>query len=163
MMKSSFCTFAEHCLLFFSALFHYDPLWPSSAPPVTCTVPTRAFSCVYHNMAGTPFPIMLCLHLTHQTVAVPAARAPAQITTRQLIELFFSSQAGGHCKNIPTLEYGFLVQVRLQEDQSSLNKALIHRGVHRVLFCLNLIARSTGQNWGFVFLSLICQCWRWGW
>lgn len=56
---------------------------------------------------------MLCLHLTHQTVAVPAARAPAQITTRQLIELFFSSQAGGHCKNIPTLEYGFLVQVRL--------------------------------------------------
>lgn len=58
------------------------------------------------------FPIMLCLHLTHQTVAVPAARAPAQITTRQLIELFFSSQAGGHCKNIPTLEYGFLVQVR---------------------------------------------------
>lgn len=59
-----------------------------------------------------PFPIMLCLHLTHQTVAVPAARAPAQITTRQLIELFFSSQAGGHCKNIPTLEYGFLVQVR---------------------------------------------------
>jgi len=55
---------------------------------------------------------MLCLHLTHQTVAVPAARAPAQITTRQLIELFFSSQAGGHCKNIPTLEYGFLVQVR---------------------------------------------------
>lgn len=49
--------------------------------------------------------------LTHQTVAVPAGRAPAQITTRQLIELFFSSQAGGHCKNIPTLEYGFLVQV----------------------------------------------------
>lgn len=63
-------------------------------------------------MAAAPFPIMLCLHLTHQTVAVPAARAPAQITTRQLIELFFSSQAGGHCKNIPTLEYGFLVQVR---------------------------------------------------
>lgn len=55
---------------------------------------------------------MAFLPLTQQTVAVPAARAPAQITTRQLIELFFSSQAGGHCKNIPTLEYGFLVQVR---------------------------------------------------
>lgn len=55
---------------------------------------------------------MLCLHLTHQSVAVPASRPPAQITTKQLIELFFSSQAGGHCKNIPTLEYGFLVQVR---------------------------------------------------
>lgn len=75
-------------------------------------------------MAGAPFPIMLCLHLTHQTVAVPAARAPAQITTRQLIELFFSSQAGGHCKNIPTLEYGFLVQVRPQGDMSLLHKAL---------------------------------------
>lgn len=68
----------------------------------------------YHAMAVALFPIILCLHLTHQTVAVPAARAPAQITTRQLIELFFSSQAGGHCKNIPTLEYGFLVQVRHQ-------------------------------------------------
>uniref|UniRef100_A0A8C6UZZ1 Poly [ADP-ribose] polymerase n=1 Tax=Neogobius melanostomus TaxID=47308 RepID=A0A8C6UZZ1_9GOBI len=59
--------------------------------------------CLSHNVLS---------HLLHQTVAVPAARAPAQITTRQLIELFFSSQAGGHCKNIPTLEYGFLVQVR---------------------------------------------------
>ncbi|XP_035760845.1 protein mono-ADP-ribosyltransferase PARP6-like [Neolamprologus brichardi] len=56
-------------------------------------------------------------HLTHQTVAVPAARAPAQITTRQLIELFFSSQAGGHCKNIPTLEYGFLVQIMKYSEQ----------------------------------------------
>lgn len=77
-------------------------------------------------MAGAPFPIMLCLHLTHQTVAVPAARAPAQITTRQLIELFFSSQAGGHCKNIPTLEYGFLVQVRAQKDVIPLTKPLLH-------------------------------------
>lgn len=69
-------------------------------------------------MAVALFPIIFCLHLTHQTVAVPAARAPAQITTRQLIELFFSSQAGGHCKNIPTLEYGFLVQVRHQPHMS---------------------------------------------
>lgn len=93
-------------------LFCFNPLWPSSQSPATCTVPTWAFPYPYRNMAAAPFPIMLCLHLTHQTVAVPAARAPAQITTRQLIELFFSSQAGGHCKNIPTLEYGFLVQVR---------------------------------------------------
>lgn len=115
----------RHCISFFSVLIHCDPLWPSSQSPATCTVPTWAFPNPYRNMAGAPFPIMLCLHLTHQTVAVPAARAPAQITTRQLIELFFSSQAGGHCKNIPTLEYGFLVQVRPQGDMSLLNKALI--------------------------------------
>uniref|UniRef100_A0A3Q4BMK5 Poly [ADP-ribose] polymerase n=1 Tax=Mola mola TaxID=94237 RepID=A0A3Q4BMK5_MOLML len=35
----------------------------------------------------------------------------------QLIELFFSSQAGGHCKNIPTLEYGFLVQIMKYSEQ----------------------------------------------
>uniref|UniRef100_A0A8B9K003 Poly(ADP-ribose) polymerase family member 6 n=1 Tax=Astyanax mexicanus TaxID=7994 RepID=A0A8B9K003_ASTMX len=34
-----------------------------------------------------------------------------------LIELFFSSQAGGHCKNIPTLEYGFLVQIMKYSEQ----------------------------------------------
>lgn len=95
------------------SVLHCVPFWhPSAQSPVVCTLPTWAFSCPCPYMAATPFPITLCLHLTHQTVAVPAARAPAQITTRQLIELFFSSQAGGHCKNIPTLEYGFLVQVR---------------------------------------------------
>uniref|UniRef100_A0A3Q4GZX8 Poly [ADP-ribose] polymerase n=1 Tax=Neolamprologus brichardi TaxID=32507 RepID=A0A3Q4GZX8_NEOBR len=47
----------------------------------------------------------------------PIPKAPAQITTRQLIELFFSSQAGGHCKNIPTLEYGFLVQIMKYSEQ----------------------------------------------
>lgn len=78
----------------------------------------------YRAMAAALFPIILCLHLTHQTVAVPAARAPAQITTRQLIELFFSSQAGGHCKNIPTLEYGFLVQVRHQRHTRVITAAL---------------------------------------
>ncbi|KAI3377705.1 hypothetical protein L3Q82_008859 [Scortum barcoo] len=83
---------------------------PALFPPEPFLTPTR-------DMAAVPFPIMLCLHLTHQTVAVPAARAPAQITTRQLIELFFSSQAGGHCKNIPTLEYGFLVQIMKYSEQ----------------------------------------------
>lgn len=80
----------------------------------------------YHATAVALFPIILCLHLTHQTVAVPAARAPAQITTRQLIELFFSSQAGGHCKNIPTLEYGFLVQVRHQWHMRVITTAPTH-------------------------------------
>lgn len=45
-------------------------------------------------------------------MAVPGSRSTVQITTKQLIELFFSSQALLHCKSIPTLEYGFLVQVK---------------------------------------------------
>lgn len=108
--------------LFQSPVIHSDPLLRHPPPAL---FPPEPFSHPHRNMAGAPFPIMLCLHLTHQTVAVPAARAPAQITTRQLIELFFSSQAGGHCKNIPTLEYGFLVQVRPQGDTSLLHRALI--------------------------------------
>lgn len=119
---------SRHCISFFSVWIHCEPLRPSSQPPATCTLPTWAFHYPYGNMAGALLPIMLCFHLTHQTVAVPAARAPAQITTRQLIELFFSSQAGGHCKNIPTLEYGFLVQVR-HGHTSPLIRALIQPAI----------------------------------
>uniref|UniRef100_A0AAV2LPM4 Poly [ADP-ribose] polymerase n=1 Tax=Knipowitschia caucasica TaxID=637954 RepID=A0AAV2LPM4_KNICA len=73
----------------------------------------RSISCTMKNPKGELF----SYPPSTQTVAVPAARAPAQITTRQLIELFFSSQAGGHCKNIPTLEYGFLVQIMKYSEQ----------------------------------------------
>uniref|UniRef100_A0A8C7I8F0 Poly [ADP-ribose] polymerase n=1 Tax=Oncorhynchus kisutch TaxID=8019 RepID=A0A8C7I8F0_ONCKI len=41
----------------------------------------------------------------------------SQVGGHLLIELFFSSQAGGHCKNIPTLEYGFLVQIMKYSEQ----------------------------------------------
>uniref|UniRef100_A0A4W5PB91 Poly [ADP-ribose] polymerase n=1 Tax=Hucho hucho TaxID=62062 RepID=A0A4W5PB91_9TELE len=74
---------------------------------------SRSISCTMKNPKGELF----SYPPNSQTVAVPAARAPAQITTRQLIELFFSSQAGGHCKNIPTLEYGFLVQIMKYSEQ----------------------------------------------
>ncbi|XP_034042338.1 protein mono-ADP-ribosyltransferase PARP6a isoform X3 [Thalassophryne amazonica] len=73
----------------------------------------RSISCTMKNPKGELF----SYPPNSQTMAVPAARAPAQITTRQLIELFFSSQAGGHCKNIPTLEYGFLVQIMKYSEQ----------------------------------------------
>ncbi|KAM6942893.1 protein mono-ADP-ribosyltransferase PARP6 isoform 2-T2 [Xenentodon cancila] len=73
----------------------------------------RSISCTMKNPKGELF----SYPPNSQTVAVQAARAPAQITTRQLIELFFSSQAGGHCKNIPTLEYGFLVQIMKYSEQ----------------------------------------------
>uniref|UniRef100_A0A672LUA0 Poly(ADP-ribose) polymerase family member 6 n=1 Tax=Sinocyclocheilus grahami TaxID=75366 RepID=A0A672LUA0_SINGR len=52
-----------------------------------------------------------------RTVAVPDSRSTVHITTRQLIQLFFSSQALIHCKSIPTLEYGFLVQVMKYSEQ----------------------------------------------
>ncbi|CAM4734800.1 unnamed protein product [Leuciscus chuanchicus] len=52
-----------------------------------------------------------------QAVAVPGSRSTVHITTRQLIQLFFSSQALMHCKSIPTLEYGFLVQVLKYSEQ----------------------------------------------
>jgi len=29
------------------------------------------------------------------------------------------AQVGGHCKNVPTLEYGFLVQVRVLRPRSA--------------------------------------------
>ncbi|CAB1339476.1 unnamed protein product [Coregonus sp. 'balchen'] len=84
----------------------------SPIPKVTRLM-NRSISCTMKNPKGELF----SYPSNSQTVAVPAARAPAQITTRQLIELFFSSQAGGHCKNIPTLEYGFLVQIMKYSEQ----------------------------------------------
>uniref|UniRef100_A0AAY4D6N4 Poly [ADP-ribose] polymerase n=1 Tax=Denticeps clupeoides TaxID=299321 RepID=A0AAY4D6N4_9TELE len=45
------------------------------------------------------------------------SRSTVQITTKQLIELFFSSQALIHCKSVPTLEYGFLVQIMKYSEQ----------------------------------------------
>ncbi|XP_051979071.1 protein mono-ADP-ribosyltransferase PARP6-like isoform X2 [Xyrauchen texanus] len=48
------------------------------------------------------------------SVSVPDSRSTMHITTRQL---FFSSQALIHCKSIPTLEYGFLVQIMKYSEQ----------------------------------------------
>ncbi|KAM7002561.1 protein mono-ADP-ribosyltransferase PARP6-like isoform 2-T2 [Tautogolabrus adspersus] len=44
-------------------------------------------------------------------VVVSAVKSSAQLSTKQLFELLFSSQAIGHCKTTPTLQHGFLVQV----------------------------------------------------
>ncbi|CAF95416.1 unnamed protein product [Tetraodon nigroviridis] len=76
----------------------------------------RSISCTMKNPKGELF----SYPPNSQVGAIPEnhpPEAPAQITTRQLIELFFSSQAGGHCKNIPTLEYGFLVQIMKYSEQ----------------------------------------------
>ncbi|XP_070828072.1 protein mono-ADP-ribosyltransferase PARP6-like isoform X2 [Chaetodon trifascialis] len=50
-------------------------------------------------------------------VAVSAVKSSAQLSTKQLIELLFSSQAIGHCKTTPTLQHGFLVQVMRYAEQ----------------------------------------------
>ncbi|KAM9816222.1 protein mono-ADP-ribosyltransferase PARP6-like isoform 2-T2 [Syngnathus typhle] len=50
-------------------------------------------------------------------VAVSGVKSSAQLSTKQLIELLFFSQAIGHCKTSPTLQHGFLVQVMRYAEQ----------------------------------------------
>ncbi|XP_067091080.1 protein mono-ADP-ribosyltransferase PARP6-like [Osmerus mordax] len=50
-------------------------------------------------------------------VVVSAVKSPAHISTKQLFELLFSSQAIQHCKNPPTLQHGFLVQIIKYAEQ----------------------------------------------
>nr|XP_046249935.1 protein mono-ADP-ribosyltransferase PARP6-like [Scatophagus argus] len=50
-------------------------------------------------------------------VMVSAVKSSAQLSTKQLIELLFSSQAIGHCKTTPPLQHGFLVQIMRYAEQ----------------------------------------------
>ncbi|KAM4618218.1 protein mono-ADP-ribosyltransferase PARP6-like [Polymixia lowei] len=50
-------------------------------------------------------------------VVVSAVKSPAHLTTKQLIELLFSSQAIRHCKAAPTLQHGFLIQIMKYAEQ----------------------------------------------
>uniref|UniRef100_UPI0037E9AD91 protein mono-ADP-ribosyltransferase PARP6-like n=1 Tax=Semicossyphus pulcher TaxID=241346 RepID=UPI0037E9AD91 len=50
-------------------------------------------------------------------VMVSAVKSSAQLSTKQLIELLFSSQAIGHCKTPPTLQHGFLAQIMRYAEQ----------------------------------------------
>ncbi|XP_073327924.1 protein mono-ADP-ribosyltransferase PARP6-like [Pagrus major] len=50
-------------------------------------------------------------------VVVSAVKSSAQLSTKQLIELLFSSQAIGHCRSTPSLQHGFLVQVLRYAEQ----------------------------------------------
>ncbi|XP_044048921.1 protein mono-ADP-ribosyltransferase PARP6-like isoform X2 [Siniperca chuatsi] len=50
-------------------------------------------------------------------VVVSAVKSSAQLSTKQLIELLFSSQAIRHCKTTPTLQHGFLVQIMRYAEQ----------------------------------------------
>ncbi|XP_034541525.1 protein mono-ADP-ribosyltransferase PARP6-like [Notolabrus celidotus] len=50
-------------------------------------------------------------------VVVSAVKSSAQLSTKQLIELLFSSQAIGHCKTPPTLQHGFLAQIVRYAEQ----------------------------------------------
>ncbi|KAF3854976.1 hypothetical protein F7725_023031 [Dissostichus mawsoni] len=50
-------------------------------------------------------------------VVVSAVKSSAQLSSKQLIELLFSTQAIKHCKTTPTLQHGFLVQVMRYVEQ----------------------------------------------
>ncbi|XP_035858833.1 protein mono-ADP-ribosyltransferase PARP6-like isoform X2 [Sander lucioperca] len=50
-------------------------------------------------------------------VMVSAVKSSAQLSTKQLIELLFSSQAIRHCKTPPTLQHGLLVQIMRYAEQ----------------------------------------------
>ncbi|XP_059191625.1 protein mono-ADP-ribosyltransferase PARP6-like [Centropristis striata] len=50
-------------------------------------------------------------------VMVSAVKSSAQLSTKQLIELLFSSQAISHCKTTPSLQHGFLVQMMRYAEQ----------------------------------------------
>ncbi|XP_012994336.1 protein mono-ADP-ribosyltransferase PARP6 isoform X2 [Esox lucius] len=79
-------------------------------------------------------------------VAVSAVRSPAHITTKQLIELLFSSEALVHCKSVPTLQHGFLVQVMKYAEQRipTLNE-----------YCVVCDERHVFQN-GYMLKSTVC-------
>ncbi|KAK7877517.1 hypothetical protein WMY93_031763 [Mugilogobius chulae] len=50
-------------------------------------------------------------------VMVSAVKSSTQLSTKQLIELLFSTQAIRHCKAAPTLQHGFLVQIMKYAEQ----------------------------------------------
>ncbi|XP_014878918.1 poly [ADP-ribose] polymerase 6-like isoform X1 [Poecilia latipinna] len=50
-------------------------------------------------------------------VMVSAVKSSAHLSTKQLVELLFSSQAIRHCKSAPTLQHGFLVQIMRYAEQ----------------------------------------------
>uniref|UniRef100_I3JNZ3 Poly (ADP-ribose) polymerase family, member 6b n=1 Tax=Oreochromis niloticus TaxID=8128 RepID=I3JNZ3_ORENI len=64
-------------------------------------------------------------HTTSYTIKNPIGelftytpmKSSAQLNTKQLMELLFTSQAIGHCKTTPTLQHGFLVQIMRYAEQ----------------------------------------------
>uniref|UniRef100_A0AAR2JQB0 Poly [ADP-ribose] polymerase n=1 Tax=Pygocentrus nattereri TaxID=42514 RepID=A0AAR2JQB0_PYGNA len=85
----------------------------SGPEPRVTRLMNRSVSCTMKVPKGE----LLTYAPNGQSVVVPGSRSTVQITTKQLIELFFSSQALLHCKSIPTLEYGFLVQIMKYSEQ----------------------------------------------
>ncbi|XP_008304470.1 poly [ADP-ribose] polymerase 6-like [Stegastes partitus] len=57
-------------------------------------------------------------------VVVSAVKSSAQLSTKQLVELLFTSNAIGHCKTTPSLQHGFLIQMMRYAEQriSTLNE-----------------------------------------
>lgn len=76
---------------------------------VCCTV------CNMFSKSWSPLFYSICFvfgSLLPQRVAVSAVKSSAQLSSKQLMELLFSSKAIRHCKTTPPLQHGFLVQVK---------------------------------------------------
>uniref|UniRef100_A0AAX7V349 Poly [ADP-ribose] polymerase n=1 Tax=Astatotilapia calliptera TaxID=8154 RepID=A0AAX7V349_ASTCA len=66
---------------------------------------------------SSEYRVILFVTLLPQRVMVSAVKSSAQLNTKQLMELLFTSQAIGHCKTTPTLQHGFLVQIMRYAEQ----------------------------------------------
>lgn len=71
-----------------------------------------SFQSCYLFFKSSEYRVILFVTLLPQRVMVSAVKSSAQLNTKQLMELLFTSQAIGHCKTTPTLQHGFLVQVK---------------------------------------------------
>uniref|UniRef100_A0A669BJF2 Poly [ADP-ribose] polymerase n=1 Tax=Oreochromis niloticus TaxID=8128 RepID=A0A669BJF2_ORENI len=68
-------------------------------------------------LSNSEYGVIVFVTLRPQRVMVSAVKSSAQLNTKQLMELLFTSQAIGHCKTTPTLQHGFLVQIMRYAEQ----------------------------------------------
>ncbi|KAK0143808.1 Poly [ADP-ribose] polymerase 6 [Merluccius polli] len=74
---------------------------------------SRTNSCTFKNPKGELFTYTA----NGKRVVLSSVKSPAQLSTKQFMELLFSSQAARHCKVVPSLQHGFLVQLMKYAEQ----------------------------------------------
>ena len=122
---------------------------------LSCVVVCR-WACSHLSMFSSVYLFKLweCLNteflsLLPQKVMVSAVKSSAQLSTKQLVELLFTSQAIGHCKSTPTLQNGFLVQVK--------KDVLIWWWDHQIIMCCKWLKQLCNNG-----RQLLCSCSFWG-
>uniref|UniRef100_A0A7N9ALP6 Poly [ADP-ribose] polymerase n=1 Tax=Mastacembelus armatus TaxID=205130 RepID=A0A7N9ALP6_9TELE len=94
--------------------------------------------------------------LLPQRVVVSEVKSSVQLSTKQLLELLFSSQAIRHCKTTPTLQHGFLVQIMRYAEQRipTLNEYCVvcdERHVFQNVFSLLCLAALLSSRKSLIF------------